>query len=291
MNDELLMDLSDCGSPEKLISVILKHHQAWSPPVPILELAKDVNIVEVKELGVAGFEGALLTDAEKSQGAILFKAGRPRGRQRFTISHELGHFLIRTHTGNRQCTAKDLSERRIDSADRRREAEANRFAAGLLMPKPWFERDITSMGDLDVLHIDKLRRRYDVSFEAAANRYAELTDEPFALIFSQNGVVRYARANTKFPHLLVRPGDQLPVSGATQSVSTAGASAWVERDGSTWLATEWGKPSPKILEQTYTQSNGYCATLLQLADWAVSDDEDDDGIDLEKSWAVGFGKR
>ena len=52
MSDELLMDLADCGSPEKLLAVILKHHPGWTAPVPIEELATAVNIVEFRELDV-----------------------------------------------------------------------------------------------------------------------------------------------------------------------------------------------------------------------------------------------
>ena len=55
MSDELLMDLADCGSPEKLIAVILKHHPAWTAPVPIEEFARTVNIVEFRELDADGF--------------------------------------------------------------------------------------------------------------------------------------------------------------------------------------------------------------------------------------------
>jgi hypothetical protein len=56
MNDELLMDLADCGSPEKLIAVILKHHSNWTPPVPVEEFASSVNIVKIAEFEVGNFE-------------------------------------------------------------------------------------------------------------------------------------------------------------------------------------------------------------------------------------------
>jgi hypothetical protein len=68
MNDALLMGLADCGSPEKLLAVILKHHPDWTAPVPVEELASSVNIVEFRELEADGFEGALLTDADKNRG-------------------------------------------------------------------------------------------------------------------------------------------------------------------------------------------------------------------------------
>jgi IrrE N-terminal-like domain len=108
MSDELMMDLADCGSPEKLIAVILKHYPAWTAPVPIEEFAKTVNIVELRELDSDRFEGALLTDANKTKGVILIRAGARKERRRFTIADELGHFLMPSHKGNQQCTAADL---------------------------------------------------------------------------------------------------------------------------------------------------------------------------------------
>ena len=47
------------------------------------------------------FEGALLTDPDKSQGIILCRPGVPGGRRRFTIGHELGHFLAAKSIGVR----------------------------------------------------------------------------------------------------------------------------------------------------------------------------------------------
>src|SRR5208337_2804310 len=190
MSDELLMDLADCGSPETLLAVILKHHPSWTAPVPILELAKKVNIVEIRELEADGFEGALLTDANKQKGVILHKAGARVERRRFTIAHELGHFLMPSHKGDQHCTAADLQESRRGTDRQRREAEANRFAAGLLMPKPWFSRDMGRLGDADVTHVKTLAKQYCTSLEATSNRYCELTDDVCALVFAKDNVVR-----------------------------------------------------------------------------------------------------
>ena len=92
MGDELLMDLADCGSPEKLLAVILKHHPAWTAPVPVEDFARTVNIVEFRELEGDSFEGALLTEANKQRGVILYgralgpSAGGSRSRMNSVIS-------------------------------------------------------------------------------------------------------------------------------------------------------------------------------------------------------------
>jgi hypothetical protein len=50
MSDGLRMELADCGSPERLIGVILKHHSQWKPPVPIEDFARTVGIEDFKDL-------------------------------------------------------------------------------------------------------------------------------------------------------------------------------------------------------------------------------------------------
>ncbi|WP_409410551.1 ImmA/IrrE family metallo-endopeptidase [Brevundimonas sp.] len=161
----------------------------------------------------------MLTDPDKSQGIILCRPGVPGGRRRFTIGHELGHFLIPTHVGNQRCTQAHLSERGFSTPAQRREAEANRFAAGILMPKPWFERDADRLGLPEVGHLRKLARSYDVSLEAAANRFVELTSTPCAVVFSYDGVVRYARSHVSFPRLAVERKSRLPRMGKVGRVS------------------------------------------------------------------------
>jgi Zn-dependent peptidase ImmA (M78 family) len=284
MSNELRMDLADCGSPEKLIGVILKHHPEWVAPVPIEELALKVGIVEFRELEADGFEGALLTDAEKNNGVILTKAGAREERRRFTIGHELGHFLMPSHKGSRQCTASDLRESRRDNDHRRQETEANRFSAGLLMPKPWFVRDMNQLGDADVTHAQTLAKRYRTSLEATVNRYIELTDDKCAYVFSKDGVIRYVRRSDDFPRLAVKSGDELPrqcASLAAPSEPLRVASSWSELDGSVWLETTWGTRLPTVLEQSVRQKDGYQISLLFIAPDA-DDDETEEG--LEDSW-------
>lgn len=286
---ELLMDLADGGSPERLLGIILRHHPAWSAPIPLEELARTVGILELKELEVDGFEGALMTNPDKTEGVILVKVGTRPERWRFTVAHELGHFLMPTHKGNRQCTAADLRESRRDTEYRRQEAEANRFAAGLLMPRPWFTRDMRQLGDADVAHVQELAATYKTSLEATINRYVELTDDRCAFVFSKDGIVRYARCSSDFPQLAVRATDPLPANCASLSTSDRElhkATSWQELDGSVWLETSRGNKASAVLEQSIRQYNGYQVTLLFVE--AAEDEEEDE---LEKSWAPRFQRR
>ncbi|MBB2796826.1 UNVERIFIED_ORG: hypothetical protein GGD58_005744 [Rhizobium pisi] len=84
------MDLADTGSPEGLVSLILKHEPDFRVPVPIEELALQLEIEEIAELETDGFEGGLITDGNRSRGIILVRRGVNQPRRRFTIGMSSG---------------------------------------------------------------------------------------------------------------------------------------------------------------------------------------------------------
>jgi EAL domain-containing protein (putative c-di-GMP-specific phosphodiesterase class I) len=66
LNDELLMDLADCGSPETLVAAILKHHPEMPRQVPVEGIAASVGIAEIRNIDADTFEGALVANPEKT---------------------------------------------------------------------------------------------------------------------------------------------------------------------------------------------------------------------------------
>jgi Zn-dependent peptidase ImmA (M78 family) len=94
------LDEKGAGSPEGLVSRILKAEPSLSIPVPIEELCRKLDIVSIEYERLDGLEGALVTTPDRQVGTILVKETSHRFRQRFTIGHELGHFLIPTHVPN-----------------------------------------------------------------------------------------------------------------------------------------------------------------------------------------------
>lgn len=289
MNDDLMMDLADCAAPESIIACILRHHPHWTSPVPIEELARSINIIDILEMETEEFEGGLTTDPDKQKGVILYKAGTKGGRRRFTIAHEIGHFLIPWHKGDQRCTKKDMSERRIETLVQKQETEANRFAAGILMPRSWFVSDMRKLGDADVEHVKTLARQYGTSVEATVARYVELTDDCCAFVFSKNGIIRYTKATKDFPSLSVRPKHHLPersLSGRSSDRTQSGPSEWTEIQGSVWLNGEGRSHCPKVLEQTLLQREGYQLTLLFIAPDEIEDAEEIEA--LEESWTPRF---
>ncbi|MCB0253940.1 MAG: ImmA/IrrE family metallo-endopeptidase [Anaerolineae bacterium] len=102
-------------------------------------------------------------------------------RQRFSVAHELGHWLRDRKTIVLSCRSSDLSPSRFRNFETDREAAANRFAVELLMPTLLFReaarnRSITMETALD------LRRQFQVSRTAAAIRLIELGSFPSIVV-------------------------------------------------------------------------------------------------------------
>src|SRR5579871_6961315 len=135
MDNELRMKLADIGSPEALATCIVSHFPDIEAPIPLLRIAEAVGIVEVIPQKTGSFEGVLVTSTAKTTGSIAYNEASNPERSRFTIAHELGHFLLPLHGENAQCAKADMGVLTTMNANRRREAEDNSFAAELLMPK------------------------------------------------------------------------------------------------------------------------------------------------------------
>ena len=100
-------------------------------PVKVIRLAREFNL-EVYEDNLGKYSGRLSKDAETKSGwSITVNSGEFDYRQRFTIAHELGHyFLHKDQVGDG--VSDDAFYR--SSLSNRLEAQANAFAADLLMP-------------------------------------------------------------------------------------------------------------------------------------------------------------
>lgn len=148
----------------------------------IVSLANDLGIkVFAGELWPyeSGYLEYAPTCGSASNYRIVINKSHGIERQRFTVAHELAHFVLhKDDTGfdvrsETQHRSSDIFEYQ-EPGDRLKEAEANKFAASLLMPNnlfvPAFERL-----DQDLEQIAKL---FSVSLAAAERRCRELGLKP-----------------------------------------------------------------------------------------------------------------
>ena len=160
-----------------------------TPPVPVDVIAKSLGA----RLRYAPFDGELAGMLVRDEGAGTVMIGvnslHHLHRQRFTIAHECGHFVL--HKGKRvhidhafrvNCRGatrvnprNNLSFRAMDPE----EIEANRFAAELLMPFDMIIDDLTAR-DLDIEDESELKvlaDRYQVSVQALTFRITNIIED------------------------------------------------------------------------------------------------------------------
>ncbi len=101
-------------------------------------------------------------------GVIGVNATNSLVRRRFSVAHELGHFVLPHGAEHFVSYGTPVSEGDPPNYDWRKEREANQFAAELLMPA---EQVRSLAGSLS---ISRLAKRFDVSQAAMAYRLASL---------------------------------------------------------------------------------------------------------------------
>ncbi|HEX7871370.1 MAG TPA: ImmA/IrrE family metallo-endopeptidase [Sphingobium sp.] len=286
-NTELLKNLADCQSPDPLLAAIFKQYPDLRAPIDIEMVARATGITEFGTIDAQGPSSALVTDAGKAAGTIACARGSSAQRRRFAIAHQLGHFLLKSHHGGRQCTNRDLAEVRRDTDHRKEEMQANRFAAGLLMPKPLFAAFVDALGKPTVAHLPMIAAAYDVTLEVAASRYADLTPSICALVFIKDGVVRYARPSRSFPPLSIQTG--APVPPAILSADPKDKIAWLPAEARDWLALSREVRPPTLTMQILSKANGFQLVMLLIN--AAAERRADEEAEKLATERTKFGQR
>lgn len=279
------LDLDGTYSPMGLVTKILQAEPNLKIPVPIEALAKELDIAEIRTLKTDGFEGGLVTDTARSNGGILVKAGVTRQRRRFTIGHELCHFLIPFHKpakpGQFLCdrAAMNQWDLKEQKAALKMEAEANRFSALLLMPPPHLKRIINGKRYPSLNTVLEIHEHFDVSKDAAARAYAEYNSESVAIVVARDGKYLRAYRNRKFPWIALTRGDSIPSASRLYTYGDTGRPSDSDPTAAEhWINTEYGAPVPAMYEQILFQASGFA--MIQLKVLQTSDEDFDPDEDL-----------
>ena len=276
------MDLADAGSPEKLVIEILKAEPNLEIPVPINQLALQLDITDIVPLPTKGYEGGLITTMDKFQGIILFNEESEEARQRFTIAHELGHFLLPWHIpspdGQFLCSMKDMQALTLKEGDRRRqmEVEANRFAALMLIPPKRLRIDLGKFRDPNLEQIVRLAARYEVSKEAMSRSFVQYNSEVVAVVLAKDGLLLREYRHRKFPRLTVPRQTPMPQQSLLRRRAHApgSPSSIEETDAGVWVDIRRGSEAPTLFEQVMLQRSGFSMTLLWLEERGEEQEEE-----------------
>jgi hypothetical protein len=121
------------------------------------------------------------------------------GRRRFSIAHEVGHFVLGHELPRESDLARFVSRacERTRSPDEDPEREADVFATAHLMPD-WMMRKACEVSPVSLDVVRDIAKRFTLSPVASARRFVELTSERCALVYSERGVVRRVRKSASF---------------------------------------------------------------------------------------------
>jgi hypothetical protein len=150
------------------------------PPVPVERIAEShlglliEEIDDIRSLPNAPTDQGALSGVLDAEARTIWldraEARRSRGRRRFTIAHECGHWVLHVMgSGLLVCREEEV----VSAADhglRRREAEANAFAQELLMPELLVHQHAQRTG----CNLAALAERFDVSVAAIRLRLLKL---------------------------------------------------------------------------------------------------------------------
>lgn len=133
-----------------------------APPVRLAELARQLGLTVRAATLPPGISGEIRPDPA-APGRYIIRVNRHDSteRQRFTVAHEIGHYLLHRDQIGNGITDDVLFRSRLTD---RREAEANRIAADLLMPDHLINQALDRaklIGVDDV--VDYLARQFEVS--------------------------------------------------------------------------------------------------------------------------------
>jgi len=164
---------------EKLIEELLKQCDIKKPPVPVKRIAKSLGLelkFEPPLQGQGEISGVLIREGNKA--IVGVNKAHATTRQRFTIAHEIGHYLL--HEGDRIFVDRSYKVGNLrDSVSSQgtsfEEIEANTFASLLLIPEQFLSKNLMGEnidieGPNSAEKIKALAKKYKVSPQAMSFR-------------------------------------------------------------------------------------------------------------------------
>lgn len=161
---------------ENLVSSLLDKHQIDEAPVPVERIVASYGI-HLRKGDLEDVSGLIVRDGTSV--TIGVNAKQSRTRQRFTMAHEFGHFLLHEGMSSHVDHNYRVNFRSSESALAVdvEEIEANFFAANLLMPKR-FLHDANAVEAVDSdRSVGELALMFNVSRHAMSLRIGNVYRE------------------------------------------------------------------------------------------------------------------
>ena len=230
------------NSPRKLALSILNDFGIDNPSeIDILDIVGALDI-PIKFSSLSGCDGRIIHGKGKSLIAINETIAFET-RKRFTIAHELGHYLMHrndpiSHTDNMGSLSwfNDKSKQKMAI----QEYEANTFASELLLPTAIFTKEIEDYYFSPEL-IREVSDKYKLSRSSVIHRFVENGNHPVCVFYTRNNKVHYWRRSNDFNYRIKEitklppPSDSVAAEFFTQNKIYSIDESTQEISKSTWL--------------------------------------------------------
>lgn len=261
-------------------------------PVQVPDLAKEYSrhrfpddpVALVLGESLPGFDGALYKapPGKKGWGIIYNSRVASPGRVNFTVAHEFGHYLLHRmqFPDGIECAPQDMM--RWDSEYRQMEAQANDFAASLLMPLDDFRRQIDARAKPTLDDLGGCAQRYGVSLVAATLRWLQYTERRAVMVVSRDGFILWARSSTAalrtraYFKTAGRPALAVPASSlAAKRELLEKSRGQMTHDGNVWFAEPCEEIALVSDQYDFTISLLHLERMIRLNRFDELADEDD----------------
>lgn len=238
---------SNVQTEEAMVAAALRLELEIAPKADLDQLAAQLGLTIV-EADSQSFEGALLRSSRNLSGRILVRRGiRESGRRRFTIAHEIGHYILH---GDQQMPCSPRVIEGWKEGQPKPEREADTFASELLLPTNETVQYVNKRWPAMEVVVD-VADHFGASLMAAGRKFCDVASQACAVVWSSQRQIRWFHGSPAFVHFIevgkeidfdsiaYRAYEGKPLPGEMKEVP---AEAWVK---SSWL-----KEDAVISEQT-----------------------------------------
>jgi hypothetical protein len=254
---------------EAMIAAALRAELQIPPKVDLHQLAGQLGLTIV-EVESKSFEGALLRSSRKHSARVLVRSGiRELGRQRFTIAHEIGHYILH---GNQQiipCSPRVIEGWKESQPTPEREADT--FASGLLLPTTDVTKYVNKRWpSMEV--IADIADQFSSSLMAAGRKFCDVASQACAIVWSSQRQIRWFHGSPAFAYFIeVGKGIDFDSIAYRAYEGKPLPNEMEEVPAGAWIKSFWLREDAVVCEQTLPMpSYDGCLSLI----WARRPIED-----------------
>lgn len=270
----------------------LKENGFDNLPICPFAIAEQLEItVQAKPATSGGVSGMLVRHGDTF--GILYATHIPSlGFQRFSIAHELAHYLLEGHPEALFADGDTHTSRAGFATRDSYEIEADHFAAGLLMPEGLFRAAMRRVGD-GLEAIEELAEKCVTSLTATAIRFAQSAEEPAAVVVSTGLRIDYAFLSSAMQDFTglswPRKADFLPDGTVTERFNTdPGNVRDRRRESGEADLRAWFGTHRRVSATEEVLGLGEYGRTLTIITTDTSPNEEEEDARLEESWTPRY---